>query len=145
MVVILWPLAEWLITLLYSPEFQEAAYSLRLILPGIVLLNTARVLAHDIAGRGMPEINLLQSAIALAVNIIANLILIPLYASRGAALASTISYSVLAILTLRVYCRLANVSWLSIYLPNRNDLTYLMKLWVIAMRRLRSLLKLGGV
>lgn len=143
--IALWPLAEWLISLLYSPEFQEAAFSLRLILPGIVLLNTTRVLANDIAGRGLPEINLIQSAIALAVNIIANLILIPLFASRGAALASTISYSVLAILTLRVYCRLAKVSWLSIYLPNRTDWIYLMKVWAIALRRLRSFFKLGDI
>jgi len=138
-------IAGWLITLLYSPEFQEAAFSLRLILPGIVLLNTVRVLANDIAGRGLPEINLLQSAIALAVNIIANLILIPLFAARGAALASTISYSVLAILTLRVYCRLTKVPWLSIYLPNRTDLAYLLKVWGIALKRLRSLIKLSDV
>jgi O-antigen/teichoic acid export membrane protein len=145
MVIVLWPVAGWLITLLYSPEFQEAAFSLRLILPGIVLLNTVRVLANDIAGRGLPEINLFQSAIALGVNIIANLILIPLFSARGAALASTISYSVLAILTLRVYCRLAKVSWLSIYLPNRTDLAYLLKVWGIALKRLRSLVKLGDV
>lgn len=145
MVIVLWPLAEWIITLLYSQEFQEAAFPLRLILPGIVFLNTARVLANDIAGRGLPEVNLLQSAIALAVNIIANLILIPLYASRGAALASTISYSVLAILTLRAYCRLARVSWLSVYLPTRTDWTYLMKFWKVALKRLRSLIKLSDV
>lgn len=121
MAVIIWPLISWIISLLYSTEFQEAALPFRFLLPGIVFLNTTKILSNDIAGRGKPHINVYQSAVALIVNIGANIILIPQLGASGAALSSTISYSLLAILTILAYRRITKVPWQELIIPQRVD------------------------
>jgi len=138
MAIVLLPLAERLIVLIYSEEFRGAAQAFRYILPGIIMLNTARILANDIAGRGKPELNLVISTIALLVNILANFVLIPKLASRGAALASSISYSILAILTFITYVRLTHVPWYTILLPTPSDGIYLKRARELARMWLRS-------
>jgi Na+-driven multidrug efflux pump len=55
------------------------------------------------------------------VNVIANLILIPRLGVVGAALATSLSYSLLTILKLFVYIRIAQVSWRDVLLLNRED------------------------
>jgi len=119
--VVTWALARWGIVLLYSDAYLESATALRLLLPGIVALSFSKIMANDIAGRGRPEINSRQSAIAFGVNIIANLILIPRLGVGGAALATTISYSLLTVLKLVVYTRIAQVPWTDVLLLNRED------------------------
>jgi O-antigen/teichoic acid export membrane protein len=125
MTAVAFPLLGWVITLFYTSEFIEAIRPLQLLLPGIVLLNTAKILANDIAGRGKPQVNLYQSAIALVVNVAANILLIPHYGVAGAALASTISYSLLAILTIIAYCRIVRVSWRQVIFMQRSDFQYI--------------------
>ena len=57
--------APWVVVLLYSDEFRESATVLRWLLPGVVLMSASKILANDIAGRGRPEVNSRQSAVAL--------------------------------------------------------------------------------
>lgn len=136
--MVTWALARWGIVLLYSDAYLESATALRLLLPGIVALSFSKIMANDIAGRGRPEINSRQSAIAFGVNIIANLILIPRLGVGGAALATTISYSLLTVLKLVVYTRIAQVRWTDVLLLNREDwrrLGMASRLVMAAMRR----------
>jgi O-antigen/teichoic acid export membrane protein len=119
--LVTWVLAKWGIVLLYSDAYLESAVALRALLPGVVALSFSKILANDIAGRGNPGINSQQSTIAFVVNVIANLILIPRLGVVGAALATSLSYSLLTILKLFVYIRIAQVSWRDVLLLNRED------------------------
>jgi len=133
--VVAWPIVEWVIRLLYSNEFQEAALPLRMILPGIVFLNMARILANDIAGRGKPLINLYLSTTALVINIIANVIFIPVWGATGAALSSTISYSILALLTINSYSHITHIPWHELILIQKTDF----HLIALAIERIRRI------
>lgn len=135
MAIIIWPLISWIISLLYSTEFQEAASPFRFLLPGIVFLNTTKILSNDIAGRGKPHINVYQSAIALSFNIVANIILIPKLGASGAALSSTISYSLLAILTIFAYRRITNIPWQELILLQRVDFLRMKSIVTLAFSR----------
>ena len=119
------PILVVLIPILYSNEYLGSIQPLLLLIPGTIAFNVGRILSNDIAGRGKPEINMILSAIALLINIAANIILIPRLNASGAALASTISYTSLAILVIIAYCRLTSVKWFTILIPKISDFHYL--------------------
>lgn len=83
------------ISLLFGDEFQDAFLAFIILLPGVVLMSCARVLAHDLASRGYVGLNLLFAALALVVNIIGNLVAIPYFGIEGAAAATAFAYIVL--------------------------------------------------
>lgn len=114
--------SKWIILLLYGKEFQPSSITLLWLLPGIVMASVSRILANDIAGRGKPKINLVHSLIILGVNIIANIILLPKIGVRGASVATSISYSLLAIIKTGTYSKLTGVRGYSIWFPTKDDI-----------------------
>ena len=97
-----------LVRFVYGAQFADAGVALRLILPGIVAYSVVAVLSRYITGRGRPGTGTLILVAGLALNIGANLVLIPAYGIRGAAAASSLSYVVTAALTLIVFHRLSD-------------------------------------
>ncbi|MDQ2982450.1 MAG: flippase [Actinomycetota bacterium] len=99
-----------LISLLFSSEFARSATALNGLLLGIVLFSVSRILVNDLAARGRPIVNAYVSYTCLAVNIGANLLLIPAYGIAGAAWSSSISYGLACLMTMVIYCRLTGSS-----------------------------------
>jgi O-antigen/teichoic acid export membrane protein len=87
-------LGKPLIQFIYSLTFIDAYLPMLALLPGVILLGSAKVLTNEIAGRGYPQYNSLSAGIAFILTVVFNLILIPRYGILGAALASSISYTV---------------------------------------------------
>jgi O-antigen/teichoic acid export membrane protein len=114
---------KFLIELLYGSSFTPAVNALFLILPGIVMYNFSRVLGTDMSGRGKPEINSILFTVSLFINVVANLILIPRFDYLGAAISSSIAYSILGVATLIIFCRMYHVSWTQMFLLEREDRT----------------------
>jgi O-antigen/teichoic acid export membrane protein len=99
------------IVLLYGPAFEDAVLPLILLVPGIAAWSCARVLANYIVyNRGLVWIPTLFSLIGMAVNIALNLILLPRIGINGAAIASSLSYTVVIILVLIAHRRLRPVT-----------------------------------
>ena len=115
-------LSNWLIVMLYGREFIGSVAALRWLMPGVIAVSMSRVLANDIAGRGFPQINLKQSLVAFAINMTANIILIPKFAASGAAIASTISYTILAFMKTAAYSKLTGTHWRVIWFPIAEDI-----------------------
>lgn len=92
-----------LVRLVYGSAFSDAGVALRLILPGIVAYSIVAVLSRYIVGRGRPGTGTMILVIGLVLNIVANLILVPHYGINGAAMSSSISYGLTAIVTLLVF------------------------------------------
>ena len=117
--LVLFVLAEVVVSALYSSVFAPTVAPLRWLLPGIWLavpgkLSTAELLARE-------KINFVWFAsTAVPVNVICNLVLIPRMGISGAALASTISYSLLSVIVAVCYVRETGVSWTTL-IPRRND------------------------
>lgn len=80
------------IRLVYSQRFLGAYVPMLALLPGVALLGAAKVLTNEIAGRGYPHYNSMNSGICLVLTVIFDLVLIPRYGVLGASLASSISY-----------------------------------------------------
>ena len=120
-VVVLGGAAHWLILLFYSDAFLPATKALQSLLLGIVTLGASRVLANDISGRGMPQLNLYRSIITLTINIGLNLVWIPRYGIVGAGWASSVSYTVTFLIALGMYCRLSDARCIDVVFLKRSD------------------------
>lgn len=104
-------LSAFLVGILFGDDYAPAAVIMQLLLPGIVAWAGARVLAIDINARGKPELNMYMSFGVLVVNVCGNLLLIPRYGMRGAAIATTLAYCFFAVQMFVFYARLTRTSW----------------------------------
>ncbi|MGK2849432.1 MAG: hypothetical protein ACSLFN_00745, partial [Candidatus Limnocylindrales bacterium] len=76
--------------------------------------------------------------VGLAVNIGANLVLIPIHGIRGAAAASSVSYLVTALITLVVFHRLSGRGWAETLVIRRSDIAALVRALRAIVDRLRG-------
>jgi O-antigen/teichoic acid export membrane protein len=129
-------LADWIVRLLASERFLPSLAAFQVLVPAIVLLGAASVLANDLAGRGRPLANSALSAVGLVVNIGLNLWWIPAFGILGAAWASAVSYSLHFVLQVLLYCRISRNSLADVLLPRAADAV---ALWQVARREARGL------
>ncbi|MDA7652510.1 polysaccharide biosynthesis C-terminal domain-containing protein [Akkermansiaceae bacterium] len=107
--VVLFLFSKEIIVLLYGSAFLKSATVFNVLLPGIVLLTFFKIANMDLSGKGKPWAALKAMIPALIVNCGLNFILIPQQGAQGAALASTISYILAAILFSIFYSKEVNV------------------------------------
>jgi O-antigen/teichoic acid export membrane protein len=131
-------ISRWAVMLLYSKVYLPSVCPLQILLPGIIALSIVRVLANDIAGQGRPILNAYMAAVSVAVNIGLNILWIPRFGIKGAALASTVSYNILLIEVLFIYSRISGNPIAKILFIQRSDLTFYKRFIFLASRRLVS-------
>lgn len=118
-------IARPLIELLFGTEFVDASVALVILLPGVVLLSCARVLANDMAARGRVGINLGLAALVLVINTTANLLLIPPFGIAGAAVATSLAYTVNLLVRLVLQRVIAETRWWTILIFMPGDVKIL--------------------
>jgi len=127
-----------LVRLVYGSAFSDAGVALRLILPGIVAYSVVAVLSRYIVGRGRPGVGTLVLLAGLALNIVANLILVPRFGINGAAASSSISYGLTAIVTLAVFRHLSGRGIVETLVIQPRDLRALRSMLVASLARLQG-------
>jgi O-antigen/teichoic acid export membrane protein len=126
--------AIWLILPNYKPAFP----ALLVIMPGIVSLSLSKILASYTSGVGRPLPTAVAAVVALTLNIVANLILIPRWGIVGASASSLISYTCHATILLAMASRMAKVSPLAFLLPGAPELARLRRGLVAGMTLVRA-------
>jgi O-antigen/teichoic acid export membrane protein len=109
------------IPVFFGQAYAPSVNALLALLPGLAMFAVTTVLAGYIAGTGRPELNLRASAAGLVATIVLDCVLIPRYGILGAAVASSISYTITTAWTLLLVARLANVPVRELLLPARDD------------------------
>jgi len=84
--------SHWIIILLFSEQYVSSIIPFLYMIPGVVIFSLGKVIANDFTGRGYPEINTYIAFVIALTNLGLNIILIPTYGIKGAALATSISY-----------------------------------------------------
>jgi O-antigen/teichoic acid export membrane protein len=91
-----------LLPLVYGRDFADATVQLWILLPGVYLVGVESVLVQHFNALGLPRIIPTYWVVTLIINIVLVFTLVPRYGARGAAVASTLSYSLIfALVTIR--------------------------------------------
>ncbi|WP_022793459.1 flippase [Marinococcus halotolerans] len=115
-------LAPILIRLLYGEVYVPSATVLQLLMPGVIALCVAKVLHPDMSGRGYPLYAIRAFTLPLIINIVLNFMLIPGLGINGAAIASTISYIIGAVVYARLYARKEQLNIKDILIIKKADI-----------------------
>jgi len=121
--IVLYLLSRPLLLLFYGTEYLGALRAFQVLLPGIVMLSIAKILASDFSGRDRRIYHTIATAIAFSTNIVLCFAWIPRHGIVGAAWASTIAYSLQAVLMLAFFRKLSGNGIAETVLLRREDLT----------------------
>jgi O-antigen/teichoic acid export membrane protein len=106
--IIIAPLA---LRIFYGPEFVDAAPTLRILLPGEVLSATATVLISGLLAANRPLLTTMITLPAAIVTVLGLLLFLGEGGIDTAALITTIAYSILFVLALIAFRRVAGLRW----------------------------------
>ena len=95
------------------------------MLVGITVFAPTRILTAFLAGRGKPELNLIGSVAGVIVTILMDLILIPKFGGVGAAIATSLSYSITAVIAILFFKRNTGLTLNEIMVIKKSDVSYL--------------------
>jgi len=110
------------VPLLYGSKFSETTKLGFILLPGVLLLGIAKVLSSAIAGRGHPRYTLYISMISVPITLALYFSLIPAFDEWGAALASSISYALAALLAVVYFRHATKISLRDAFVPRAEDI-----------------------
>jgi O-antigen/teichoic acid export membrane protein len=114
--------SQWIVPFIYGTEFIPAAGVINRLLPGILLVVVIQVLHASLSGRGYPLIGAKLFVVAIVVNIVLNLILIPELGINGAAYASTTSYAIGGIGYAWLFARKEQMSMKDVLIVQKEDI-----------------------
>jgi O-antigen/teichoic acid export membrane protein len=98
-------LGPWLITIWYGAAYSPAGRPLLFLLLGLVAMAVYYILTRYFTSQNRQQVNIAASAIALAVNVSLNLLLIPALGVAGAGLSTTVSYTLSTLMLLVAFRR----------------------------------------
>ncbi|HKP89651.1 MAG TPA: polysaccharide biosynthesis C-terminal domain-containing protein [Thermoleophilaceae bacterium] len=114
-------LAHVIVPLIYGERFSAGATALILLLPGFVAFSLEVVMMNFLAGEGTPPVVIWAPAVGLAVNIAANIFVIPRWGINGASVTSSVAYTVVLLLVLRYYTRSTRSKVADVFVTRRDD------------------------
>jgi O-antigen/teichoic acid export membrane protein len=109
------------VPLLYGSRFSETTSLGFVLLPGVLLLGIAKVLSSAVAGRGYPRYGLYVGLMSVPTTLALYFGLIPLFDEWGAAVASSISYGVVALMVLVFFRRVTRIGLRATFVPRVED------------------------
>ena len=115
-----------LIPFLYTNQFLGSIYPLFILLPGVLMLSMWKIIISDLAGRGFPQYKSITSTAGMILNVILNIILIPLYGINGAALATSLSYTLTTILSIYWHINITGTTLFQLLFIRRKDVTFIL-------------------
>lgn len=117
----LFSFSKFIIKIMYGKLFFPSLIPLWLLLPGVIMLSIGKITSSDLLGRGKPIYATIISAVTLLVTIVLDLWLIPRFGIAGAAIASTIAYSLSATIGLICYLKVSNNRLSEMIIIKRQD------------------------
>lgn len=121
MAIIVLFFASNLIRFVYGEDYYGSIIPLKILLIGVFSLSLGKILANDIASRGKPELNALSNLMGLLVNVIFNILLIPRFGIAGAAMATSISYTLTSSIFLISFIKLTGLTLKELLVFNKEE------------------------
>lgn len=115
-------LGKPILLLLYGPDYETGHFVLLALLPGMVMWSAQVILGNYFAGRGYPQVTYLSPMLAIATDVVLNVLLVPRWSALGTAVAASASYTVWAFCLLAVFLRGTRITIGSVLLLNHDDI-----------------------
>jgi len=113
--------APLLVPVIYGAPYSASVLPLLLLLPGLLGLTVYRVLFRYFMAIDRQGVNIVVQSAALIVNVVLNLLLIPRYGVIGAAVASSVTYSLVAFMIGIVFIGSSGRGPIELLVPTRGD------------------------
>lgn len=101
--------APVLVSVVYGAAYADAAPLVVLLAPGVMALGASRLPSTYLLRLRRARMVVVPSVTALAINIALNLLLIPVWGAVGCALASSLTYVLLAAIQTRLFTRVTGI------------------------------------
>ncbi|HEY3316905.1 MAG TPA: oligosaccharide flippase family protein [Coriobacteriia bacterium] len=108
------------LTLLYTGKFVDSAAAFYWLLPGVIMLGIVKILSSYLAAHG--KLYPLLGLLSAGVNLVANLLLVPRLGIVGAAVSSSISYTLMGVILIGLYRRETGARLRALLVLDREDL-----------------------
>lgn len=118
----------WLFPFVFGPSFNNMFWSFLLLIPAILSYSVIHLLAAYYSGTRELNINFRGNVIALAVIIVGDILVIPLYGIKGAALVSSIGYICYMSYMLMIHTREYKTRFSDFLLFRKTDALLMVKL-----------------
>ena len=122
----------FLIPMIYGNDYLPSYPLIKLLAPGIIMLSISRILSADLAARGYPQKTIIPKLTMLLLNIVLNLLFIPKYGIGGAAMATSITYTMSSVMIIVIHRKISSSDFFRFFYLSRNDI-----------RKLKRILKKG--
>ncbi len=96
-------MSETIVVNLYGGDFFESINVIYILMPGIYLMILFKILNSELSGRGITDLAIKVFSTTFIINLALNIILIPEYTYLGAAIATSVSYSLGALCFTAIY------------------------------------------
>ena len=110
---------------LYGAGFDDLHVQLWLLLPGVFFVGVQSVLVQYFVGTGLPWKLPAYWGITLLVNIILDVLVVPIYGARGAAVISTLCYTTAFALVYMLFRKVTRQKLSDVLLPSIKEITHL--------------------
>jgi len=118
----LFAVSWFLVPLFYGPAYRATVPPLLILLPGVLFMGLYKVLTRNFTSRNRQQVSILAAGAALAINFGLDWILIPSRGGVGAAIASTVGYTVAGVVLLGFFLRDSGLPWQDVLLPRWSEL-----------------------
>jgi O-antigen/teichoic acid export membrane protein len=116
--------SPWLIEILFGAEFNQSVTPFIYMIPGVILFSLSKILANDFVGRGFPQVNSYIALVVALVNIVLNIVLIPDFGLKGAAIATSICYGIDAVIKVIYFSQYNKISFFKFVFISRSDFKF---------------------
>jgi O-antigen/teichoic acid export membrane protein len=117
-------IAPVFVPFVYGKAFTPSVQIVQFILPAVVLVIMAKILASRLAGLQKTYLVILLYLPALIINIVLNLILIPKYQAMGAVISTNVSYSISFLGIVIIYSKIINRSVFNLFIFRKSDFDF---------------------
>ena len=112
---LLYVVAPFLIRLVFGARFEGSAIALRILVPGTMLVGLNQVLYNGANALGKPALPSIAEGVSMVITALGLYVLVPRYGYVGAAIVSTIAYSVSFVVMLVIAKRTLHISIASLF------------------------------
>lgn len=112
---------KYIILLLYGEEYSPTTLALYSVMWGVIVYPIFKILYEDFAAQNRLGLAILASVVGFIINLSANLLMVPRYGIVGAGLATSLSFTTMAVILIAFYMHYQEVTVRELLFVNRED------------------------